>query len=256
MGTLCLLEAARTVWISEQKLSRSVRFHHISTDEVYGTLDPGQPPFSENASYQPTSPYAASKASSDHLARAYSKTYNLPVTISNCSNNYGPFQYPEKLIPLMILNAMEGRDLPVYGDGMQVRDWLFVEDHVDAIAAILERGRVNETYNIGGNVSVTNLQLVETLCEIIDYRVPLLPRRPSKSLIQFVADRPGHDRRYQMDITKIKTELGWIPQTDLEEGLLETVKWYVNNLAWVTQIRSKPSYQEWIETQYNKREIS
>jgi dTDP-glucose 4,6-dehydratase len=256
MGTLCLLEAARTVWISEQNLSRSVRFHHISTDEVYGTLEPGQPPFTENTCYQPTSPYAASKASSDHLIRAYAKTYNLPVTISNCSNNYGPFQYPEKLIPLMILNAMEGKDLPVYGDGMQVRDWLFVNDHIDAIVAILETGRVNETYNIGGNVSVTNLQLVQTLCEIVDDCVPHLPHRPSKSLIQFVADRPGHDRRYQMDTTKIKTELGWIPQTKLEEGLLETVKWYMKNLAWVNHIRSKPSYQEWIETQYTKRENS
>ncbi len=242
MGTLTLLEAARA--------EGNVRFHHISTDEVYGSLGPKDPPFIEQTPYSPNSPYAASKAASDHLVRAYAQTYGLSITISNCSNNYGPYQYPEKLLPLTILNAIQGKPIPVYGDGLQVRDWLHVADHCEAIELILEKGKVGETYNIGGNVQPTNLQIVEQICAVLDKKKPAA--KPHKSLIEFVADRPGHDRRYAMDATKIRKELGWQPAHSLTDGLQETVNWYIDNMDWVEKIQKKENYQEWVAAHYGK----
>ncbi len=251
MGTFTLLEAARQFWIVESALSlEKVRFHHVSTDEVYGSLAPGRAAFSETTPYAPNSPYAASKASSDHLVRSYGHTYAMPVTISNCSNNYGPFQFPEKLIPLMILNALSAKPLPVYGDGQQIRDWLYVEDHCEAIHAILVKGRPGETYNIGGGNQPANLTIVETICDMLD---ELRPRSGfHHELIQFVTDRPGHDRRYAMDIAKIRRELGWTPRHSLADGLRDTVEWFLSHPEWTAAIQKQQEYQHWIDNQYGK----
>ena len=254
VGTATLLEAARQVWLGDANTPRpGARFHHVSTDEVYGSLGLQDPAFSETTPYTPSSPYAASKAGSDHLVRAYAHTYGLPVTITNCSNNYGPRQYPEKLIPFMILNALEGKPLPLYGDGLHIRDWLYVEDHCAAILAVLRRGRLGETYNIGGETNVTNRQIVETLCTILDRLLPASPHVPHASLIRHVADRPGHDRRYAMDIRKIRREIGWTPSATLESGLLKTVTWYLANLEWVAAIRQRPSFESWLQANYATR---
>ncbi len=254
LGTFTLLEAARQYWLVEKALPLdAVRMHHVSTDEVFGSLKPGEPAWKENTPYAPNSPYAASKASSDHLVRAYHHTYGLPVSITNCSNNYGPHMFPEKLIPLMILNAVDGRPLPVYGDGQQVRDWLYVEDHCEAIWTVITRGRPGETYNVGGGNQPANLTVVQTLCEILDECRPNSPYAPHASLIKFVPDRPGHDRRYAMDITKINQELGWQPRQSLASGLLKTVEWYLSHPEWVEAIRRQKDYQEWLERNYANR---
>ncbi len=255
VGTFTLLEAARAFWLNENGLGGApVRFHHVSTDEVFGTLGPDDPPFDEHTPYAPRSPYAASKASSDHLVRAYFHTYGLPVTITNCSNNYGPYQFPEKLIPLMILNALEGKPLPVYGDGMQIRDWLYVDDHSEAIRRVLHDGRPGETYTVGGDNQPPNIQIVRTICQILDELQPNSPHTPHEKLITHVADRPGHDRRYDIDITKIRTELGWTPSEQLESGLLKTVHWYLEHPDWVAAIRKQQEYQQWLDANYAARE--
>ncbi len=254
MGTLSLLEAARQFWFGDPSAPHAdaCRFHHISTDEVYGSLGPGAPAFSETTPYAPNSPYAASKAASDHLVRAYHHTYGLPVTISNCSNNYGPYQFPEKLIPLMIANAQSGKPLPVYGDGQQIRDWLFVEDHCEAIHRILRDGRSGETYNIGGGNQPANLTIVQTICDLLDKLRP--GGAPHRKLIQFVTDRPGHDRRYAMDITKIRGELDWEPRHSLADGLRNTIEWYLAHPDWTAAIQKQRDYQRWIDQNYQKRE--
>ncbi len=255
IGTFTLLEAARQYWLVEKALPiEQVRFHHVSTDEVYGTLGPDDPAFSETTPYAPNSPYAASKASSDHLARSYNHTYQLPVTISNCSNNYGPRQFPEKLIPLIILNALTGKPLPVYGDGQQIRDWLFVTDHCEAIHLILTQGTSGETYNIGGNNQPANLTIVETVCDLLDEMQPLTA--PHRNLIKFVTDRPGHDRRYAMNISKIERELGWRPRYALTDGLFATVQWILANPDWVAAIQKQREYQSWLTKNYETREKS
>jgi len=255
IGTFTMLEAARQYWLVEKSLPvEQVRFHHVSTDEVYGTLNPDDPAFSETTPYAPNSPYAASKASSDHLARSYNHTYQLPVTISNCSNNYGPRQFPEKLIPLIILNALTGKPLPVYGDGQQIRDWLFVTDHCEAIHLILTQGKSGETYNIGGNNQPSNLTIVETVCDLLDEIQPSVETR--RNLIKFVTDRPGHDRRYAMNISKIERELGWQPRYSLNDGLLATVQWILANPDWVAAIQKQREYQTWLTKNYESREKS
>lgn len=252
VGTYSLLESARKIWILEnQKDLSSVRFHHISTDEVYGTLSPEDPAFKETTPYAPTSPYAASKASSDHLVRAYNLSFGLPITISNCSNNYGPYQFPEKLIPLMILNALTGKPLPIYGDGMQIRDWLYVEDHCEAIWLIIQKGKVGESYNIGGENQPPNMEIVRTICKILDEKG--LPNKPHEDLITYVKDRPGHDRRYAMNINKIRNELDWRPKHDLQEGLRKTVEWYLDNTDWLNAILKEKDYQQWVQLNYQKR---
>jgi dTDP-glucose 4,6-dehydratase len=254
VGTYALLETARKVWQEQGQLqTEHVRFHHISTDEVYGSLEPYEPAFKETTPYAPNSPYAASKASSDHLVRAYFHSFNLPITISNCSNNYGPYQFPEKLIPLMILNALKGIPLPIYGDGKQIRDWLYVEDHCKAIWRILRKGRVGESYNIGGGNQPFNIEIVETLCAILDEENPTIRYKPHTQLIQHVKDRPGHDRRYAMDIDKINRELDWEPKFTLEEGLRSTVRWYLNNPDWLNSIIKEKDYQQWVDINYQKR---
>lgn len=253
LGTFSMLEAARKVWLGKNPLSETVRFHHVSTDEVFGSLAPGEPAWTEDTPYAPNSPYAASKAASDHLVRSYGHTYQLPYTITNCSNNYGPYQFPEKLIPLMILNALEGKPLPVYGDGQQIRDWLHVEDHCEAIHLVLTKGRVGETYNIGGENQPANLTIVETICDILDELSPDSPHKPHRQLIQFVTDRPGHDRRYDMDTRKIRAELGWHPRHNLTQGLLDTVHWYLAHPDWVAAIRRQQEYQGWLEANYKSR---
>jgi dTDP-glucose 4,6-dehydratase len=253
-GTFTLLQAARTAWINETApMDESVRFHHVSTDEVFGSLEPGDPAFTETTPYSPRSPYSASKAASDHLARAYYHTYHLPVTISNCSNNYGPYQFPEKLIPLIIFNALNGKNLPVYGDGQQVRDWLYVTDHCDAIWNVVTRGKVGETYNIGGGNQPANLEIIHTLCLILDELMPESPHRPHTSLIRFVTDRPGHDRRYAMDIRKIERELGWRPKENLASGLRKTVLWYLEHMDWIDNIRQGSDLTGWMEKNYANR---
>jgi dTDP-glucose 4,6-dehydratase len=258
VGTFKLLEAARKVWLEEKSSGtttvQDMRFHHVSTDEVYGSLEPDDQPFSEITNYAPNSPYAASKAASDHLVRAYGETYGLPYTITNCSNNYGPYQFPEKLIPLILLNALDGQPLPVYGDGGQIRDWLFVEDHCSAILTVLKNGVPGETYNIGGGNQPTNLVVVNTLCEILDECQPDSPYIPHHELIEFVTDRPGHDRRYAIDITKIKRELGWEPLQSLASGLLKTVEWYLTHPEWINAIRQQGEYQGWMQLNYEARE--
>lgn len=232
MGTFSLLEASRRYWIDNEK-PEGFRFHHVSTDEVYGSLsaDP-LTKFTEDTPYDPRSPYSASKASSDHLVRAWAETYGLPVLLTNCSNNYGPYHFPEKLIPVVILNAIQGKDIPIYGDGSNVRDWLYVEDHADALLMVAERGQVGRTYNIGGENELSNLQLVQIICRILDRQRPCTDRDSYASLITFVQDRPGHDARYAIDPARIRAELGWAPSVTVEEGLERTVRWYLDNEDW------------------------
>ena len=254
VGTFELLEAARAYWQGLGPAGKEAfRFLHVSTDEVYGTLGESDPAFSETTPYAPNSPYSASKAGSDHLVRAYHHTYGLPAVTTNCSNNYGPFQFPEKLIPLMIANALEGKPLPVYGDGRQVRDWLYVTDHCEAIRVALAKGRPGETYNIGGNSEKRNIEVVHALCDALDR---LAPRAGGyRELIEFVADRPGHDRRYAIDAAKIRAELGWTPRETFATGLEKTVRWYLDNAQWVAQVRSG-EYRQWLETNYAKRQTA
>lgn len=252
IGTFTLLEAARKAWLSASPLTHSPRFLHISTDEVYGSLgDTGL--FTETTPYDPRSPYSASKASSDHLVSAYFHTYGLPILITNCSNNYGPFQFPEKLIPLVINNALQDRDLPVYGDGRNVRDWLYVEDHCRAILTVLERGLVGETYNIGGNSEQQNIEVVQAICDILDEKVGRLSGGDSRrSLIRFIKDRAGHDRRYAIDASKIRTALGWEPSVTFEEGIRKTIDWYLANVDWMAEILDG-SYQAYYARIYEGR---
>ena len=248
-GTFALLEETRAYWSALPEEDRiRFRFLHVSTDEVYGSLGPDDPAFSETTPYAPNSPYAASKAASDHLVRAYHHTYGLPTLTTNCSNNYGPYQFPEKLIPLMILNARDGKPLPVYGDGQNVRDWLYVEDHCAAIATVLRGGRPGETYNIGGWNEKPNLEIVQTVCDLVDEAAPRGASR--RELITFVKDRPGHDRRYAMDAGKIERELGWRPKESFESGIRKTVRWYLENEAWVRDVTSG-DYRQWIATHYS-----
>jgi dTDP-glucose 4,6-dehydratase len=248
VGTFTLLEAFRQHWIAAGQ-PQAYRFHHISTDEVFGSLEPNDPGFSETTPYAPNSPYSASKAGSDHLVRAYHHTYGLPTLMTNCSNNYGPYHFPEKLIPLMCLNILMGKPLPVYGDGQNVRDWLYVGDHCSAIDVVIHRGTPGETYNIGGNNEVKNIELVEMLCELMNEMAPKLPVHPSQQLITFVKDRPGHDRRYAIDATKIQTELGWTPAETVEGGLRRTVAWYLNHQDWWQPLLSK-EYQDYYQRVY------
>jgi dTDP-glucose 4,6-dehydratase len=249
-GTFALLEEARAHWAEFSGDERKqFRFLHVSTDEVYGSLGPKDPPFSETTAYAPNSPYAASKAASDHLVRAYHHTYGLPTLTTNCSNNYGRFQFPEKLIPLMILNARDGKPLPVYGDGKNVRDWLYVEDHCEAIATVLRLGKPAETYNIGGWNEKPNIEIVQSICDLVDEMSPR-PGSSRRELITYVKDRPGHDRRYAMDASKIERELGWKPKETFESGLRKTVRWYVENEAWVRGVTSG-AYRQWIATNYS-----
>jgi len=242
-GTFNLLEAAR------RHAGRLKLFHHVSTDEVYGSLGP-EGYFTEQTAYRPNSPYSASKAASDHLVRAYNKTYGLPVTISNCSNNYGPYQFPEKLIPLMILNAQADKPLPVYGEGKNIRDWLYVEDHCRAVWQIMKKGTRGQTYNIGGHCELANIDTVHMLCDVLDEMRPRADHSSRRDLITFVKDRPGHDLRYAIDCRKLENELGWSPRETFETGLKKTVQWYLDNPLWVQRIQSG-NYREWIEQQYN-----
>lgn len=249
-GTFALLEETRSYWMQLSEEDRAnFRFLHVSTDEVYGSLGPQDSPFCETTPYAPNSPYAASKAGSDHLVRAYHHTYGLPTLTTNCSNNYGRFQFPEKLMPLVILNARDGKPLPVYGDGRNVRDWLYVEDHCDAIATVLARGKPGQTYNVGGWNEKPNIEIVQMICDLVD---EMLPRKgsPRRELITFVKDRPGHDRRYAIDARKIERELGWRPRETFDSGLGKTVRWYLENDAWVRDVTSG-SYREWIATHYS-----
>ena len=251
-GTYTLLEAVRAHWsLLPAEDKGAFRFHHVSTDEVYGSLGPQDPPFAETNTYEPNSPYSASKAASDHLVRAWHHTYGLPVLTTNCSNNYGPYHFPEKLIPLMIVNAMSGKALPVYGDGMQVRDWLYVRDHCSAIRTVLARGRVGETYNVGGWNEQPNIEIVRQVCALLD---ELRPDRagPHARLITYVTDRPGHDRRYAIDARKIERELGWRPAETFATGLRKTVRWYLDNPEWVAHVQSG-SYRDWVTTNYAAR---
>jgi dTDP-glucose 4,6-dehydratase len=250
-GTFCLLEESRAYWSELGEKERAgFRFLHVSTDEVYGSLGPDDLPFSEATTYAPNSPYAASKAASDHLVRAYQHTYAIPTLTTNCSNNYGPHQFPEKLIPLVILHAMQGKPIPVYGDGQNVRDWLYVEDHCDAIRTVLARGRVGETYNIGGRNELRNMEVVQTICGIMDELRAGDPVVPHGKLITMVTDRPGHDRRYAMDAGKIERDLGWRPRETFETGIRKTVEWYLAHEAWIAQVTSG-SYRQWMAKQYS-----
>ncbi|HYA24439.1 MAG TPA: dTDP-glucose 4,6-dehydratase [Terriglobales bacterium] len=250
-GTFALLEETRA-YVGEigKAEGPGFRFLHVSTDEVYGSLGPNDPPFSETTPYAPNSPYAASKAASDHLVRAYHHTYGLPTLTTNCSNNYGPYQFPEKLIPLTILHAIQGKPIPVYGDGQNVRDWLYVQDHCAAIRTVLARGRIGETYNIGGRSEKPNLEIVRTICAVLDELHPRDPVVPHSKLITFVQDRPGHDRRYAMDSQKIERELGWRPRETFETGIRTTVEWYLAHESWIREVTSG-SYRQWIATQYS-----
>jgi dTDP-glucose 4,6-dehydratase len=250
-GTFCLLEAARA-WLSTANPPQrdAFRFVHVSTDEVFGSLEATAAPFTEDHPFRPNSPYAASKAASDHLVRAWHHTFGLPVLTTHCSNNYGPLQFPEKLIPLMIVNALAGRPLPVYGDGQQVRDWLYVKDHCAAIRAVLDRGQVGATYNIGGWNEQSNLTLVHTLCGLLDELRPA--QRPYRHLVTHVADRPGHDRRYAIDARKAQRELGWQPAETFDSGIRQTVTWYLDNPGWVERVQSG-AYREWVDVQYANR---
>ncbi|HEX3940967.1 MAG TPA: dTDP-glucose 4,6-dehydratase [Acidobacteriaceae bacterium] len=252
-GTFCLLEAARAYLAELPAEERAgFRFLHVSTDEVYGTLGPGDAAFEETTAYAPNSPYAASKAASDHLVRSYVHSYGFPAITSNCSNNYGPYQFPEKLLPLMIANAAAGKRLPVYGDGRQIRDWLYVGDHCSALRLILERGKIGETYNIGGHNEQANLDTVHLLCSLLDEMLPGSPHVPHSNLISFVTDRPGHDRRYAINAGKIERELGWKPAETFSSGLRRTVKWYLEHQDWVQQVTSG-AYRQWIDTNYAGR---
>jgi dTDP-glucose 4,6-dehydratase len=252
-GTFTLLQAARAYYASLTGAHKNrFRFLHVSTDEVYGTLTPEAPAFHEETPYAPNSPYAASKAASDHLVRAWVHTYGLPAIITNCSNNYGPYQFPEKLIPLMIANALQGKSLPVYGDGQQVRDWLYVGDHASALRTVLEQGRVGETYNVGGGNQRSNLEVVETVCALLDELVPESKFKPHLQLVKYVTDRPGHDRRYAIDARKLEGELGWRAQESFETGLRKTVEWYLRNAPWVENVTSG-AYQLWMTQNYSGR---
>lgn len=243
VGTYTLLEAARKYWMGlDAEAQQNFRFHHISTDEVYGDLEGTTDLFTETTSYAPSSPYSASKASSDHLVRAWNRTYGLPVIVTNCSNNYGPYHFPEKLIPLVILNALDAKPLPVYGNGQQIRDWLFVEDHARALYKVVTEGVVGETYNIGGHNEKQNIEVVKTICKILDELKPQANGQAYESLITFVKDRPGHDLRYAIDATKIQNELGWTPTETFETGIRKTVQWYLNNLDWCHRVQDG-SYQ-------------
>jgi dTDP-glucose 4,6-dehydratase len=249
-GTFNLLEETRTYWSAlRDDAKTSFRFLHVSTDEVYGSLGATDPAFSETTAYAPNSPYSASKAASDHLVRAYHHTYGLPMLTTNCSNNYGPYQFPEKLIPLVILNALNGKPLPVYGDGQNVRDWLYVADHCDAIRTVLRKGRAGETYNIGGKNEKRNLEIVNVICALLDELRPNDPVVPHSKLITFVQDRPGHDRRYAIDARKIEAELGWKPRETFETGIRKTIEWYLANHAWIEGVTSG-TYRQWIAKQY------
>ncbi|MCW5612194.1 MAG: dTDP-glucose 4,6-dehydratase [Rubrivivax sp.] len=251
-GTFTLLEAARGYWGTLADTEKAAfRFHHVSTDEVYGSLGPGDPAFTETHPYLPNSPYSASKAASDHLVRAWHHTYGLPVLTTNCSNNYGPYHFPEKLIPLMIVNALAGKPLPVYGDGQQVRDWLYVGDHCSAIRAVLARGRVGEVYNVGGWNEKPNLEIVQAVCALLDELRPD-PAGPHARLVTHVKDRPGHDRRYAIDARKIERELGWRPAETFATGIRKTVQWYLDHADWVAQVQSG-AYRDWVATNYATR---
>lgn len=253
-GTFNLLEASRAYWSTLSDQARSeFRFLHVSTDEVYGSLDPSDVPFSETHPYQPNSPYSASKAASDHLVRAYHHTYGFPTLTTNCSNNYGPYHFPEKLIPLVIANARAGKPLPIYGDGQQIRDWLYVKDHCAAIRRVLSEGRLGETYNVGGWNEKANLEVVHALCDILDEMDPRPAGGSYRQQITYVADRPGHDRRYAIDARKIERELGWKPLETFETGLRKTVRWYLDNDAWVKNVQSG-DYMKWIERNYSQRD--
>lgn len=250
VGTFHLLEAVRAYWTGlEGQASDAFRFLHVSTDEVYGTLEVQDPAFKESNGYQPNSPYSATKAASDHLVRAYHHTYGLPVLTTNCSNNYGPYHFPEKLIPLIIHNALEGKPLPIYGDGQQVRDWLYVKDHCSAIRRVLEAGRPGETYNVGGWNEKPNLDVVATVCELLNELRPRADGRPYQDQVTFVKDRPGHDRRYAIDATKLAQELGWKPAETFESGIRKTVQWYIDNPQWVADVTSG-AYRNWVARQY------
>ena len=252
VGTFRLLESVRDYLERQPAAGAAFRFLHVSTDEVYGSLSDGDPPFREDHPHRPNSPYAASKAASDHLVRAWCHTYGLPVLTTNCSNNYGPFQFPEKLVPLCIHNALAGRPLPIYGDGRQVRDWLFVGDHVRAIAVVLERGRPGETYNIGGASERTNLETVRAVCRALDALHPRADGCAYEALIEFVRDRPGHDRRYAIDAGKMAQQFGWRPEESFESGIDRTVRWYLGNQAWVREVTSG-AYRDWVNRHYGAR---
>jgi dTDP-glucose 4,6-dehydratase len=252
VATFQLLEAVRTYWGNlDAKHKEDFRFLHVSTDEVYGSLEKNAPAFTENHRYEPNSPYSASKAASDHLVRAYHHTYGLPVITTNCSNNYGPFHFPEKLIPLMIVNAQAGKPLPVYGDGQQIRDWLYVKDHCSAIRQVLAKGRLGETYNIGGWNEKPNIEIVHTVCALLDELRPRTDGKPYKEQIAYVTDRPGHDKRYAIDAGKIKNELGWAPAETFETGIRKTVQWYLDHTQWVSQVQSG-AYRAWVDQQYGQ----
>jgi dTDP-glucose 4,6-dehydratase len=253
-GTFTLLEAVRAYWSGlEGDAKAGFRFHHVSTDEVYGSLAPGAPPFAEDHVYEPNSPYSASKAASDHLVRAWHHTFGLPVLTTNCSNNYGPYHFPEKLIPLVIVNALAGKPLPVYGDGMQVRDWLYVGDHCSAVRAVLAHGRVGQTYNVGGWNERPNIDIVRTICALLDELRPD-PQGSYARLITHVSDRPGHDRRYAIDARKIERELGWRPAETFETGIRKTVQWYLEHADWVAEVQSG-SYRDWVAANYEARGV-
>ncbi len=250
-GTFTLLEAARAHWSAlDGEAKAAFRFLHVSTDEVYGSLGMDDPAFAETHPYQPNSPYSASKAASDHLVRAYHHTYGLPTLTTNCSNNYGPYQFPEKLIPLILLNAIGGKPLPIYGDGLNVRDWLYVGDHCSAIRAVLAKGRPGEVYNIGGRAEMTNLAVVKALCALLDTLHPGSPVTPHEKLITYVKDRPGHDRRYAMNADKLERELGWRPAESFESGIEKTVRWYLDNTAWTSRVASG-AYRDWAAQHYS-----
>ncbi|QWF70820.1 dTDP-glucose 4,6-dehydratase [Methylomonas paludis] len=256
VGTFRLLEAVRGYWntLPDEETRAKFRFLHVSTDEVYGSLSKDDPAFTENTRYEPNSPYSASKAASDHLVRAYHHTYGLPVLTTNCSNNYGPFHFPEKLIPLMIVNALAGKPLPVYGDGMQIRDWLYVKDHCSAIRRVLELGRVGETYNIGGWNEKPNIEIVNTVCTLLDELSGRADHKSYREQISYVTDRPGHDRRYAIDAGKIEKELNWKPDETFETGIRKTVQWYLDNQAWVENVQSG-GYRDWVEKNYAERSL-
>ena len=252
-GTFTLLEAARAYWSAlEGEAKAAFRFHHVSTDEVYGSLKPTDPPFTETNPYEPNSPYSASKAASDHLVRAWHHTYGLPVTTSNCSNNYGPYHFPEKLIPLMIANALAGKPLPIYGDGQQIRDWLYVTDHCSAIRAVLAKGTLGEVYNVGGWNEMPNIQIVQTLIQLLDELSPRADGKSYSEQITYVTDRPGHDRRYAIDARKIERDLGWRPAETFDTGIRKTVEWYLANQEWVRNVQSG-AYREWLDQNYGAR---
>lgn len=252
-GTFTLLEAARAYWNAlDGEEKAAFRFHHVSTDEVYGSLGPADAPFTETHPFEPNSPYSASKAASDHLVRAWYHTYGMPVVTTNCSNNYGPYHFPEKLIPLMIVNALAGKPLPIYGDGQNVRDWLYVKDHCSAIRTVLERGRLGETYNVGGWNEKPNIDIVHTVCALLDEMRPD-PAGSYSRLITYVKDRPGHDRRYAIDARKIERELGWRPAETFETGIRKTIAWYLANPEWIANVQSG-AYREWVSTNYETRD--